>query len=127
MPRSRTCSSEVQAEDCIAVTKQVKRELVTGKGLPQLLPRPLGGRVSGYMEVKNATTIMGQHQKHVKHVQLLAATSMPILSSSPWMGGAPQPGFSRHILRIRSRTWRAMVGRPGWPHPTFQVQNSRKP
>ncbi len=32
--------SEVQAEDCIAVTKQVTRELVKGKGLPQLLPRP---------------------------------------------------------------------------------------
>src|SRR5260370_40069433 len=61
--------SEVQAEDCIAVTKQVTRELVKGKGLPQLLPRPLGGRVSGYIEVKNATSIMGQHQKHGKHVQ----------------------------------------------------------
>jgi hypothetical protein len=24
-------------------------------------------------------------------------------------------GFSRHILRIRSRTSREMTGRPGWP------------
>src|ERR1019366_5912476 len=61
--------SEVMAEDRIAVTKQVTRELVKGKGLPQLLPRPLGGRVSGHIEVKNATTIMGQDQKHVKHVE----------------------------------------------------------
>jgi len=35
--------------------------------------------------------------------------------------------FSRHILRIRSRTSREMVGRPGLPLRTFQVQNKRKP
>ena len=33
--------SEVLAEDRIAVAQQVTRELVKGKGLPQLLPRPL--------------------------------------------------------------------------------------
>ena len=49
------------------------------------------------------------------------------LSSSPWMRGAPQVGFSRHILRIRSRTSREMTGRPGWPRRTFEVQKRRKP
>jgi len=34
--------SEVIAEDSIAVAQQVTWELVKGKGLPQLLPRPLG-------------------------------------------------------------------------------------
>src|SRR5712691_6688834 len=58
---------------------------------------------------------------------LLSPMSMPSLSSSPWMRGAPQLGFSRHILRIRSRTSREMTGRPGWPRRTFQVQNRRKP
>ena len=29
---------------------------------------------------------------------LLCPTSMPSLRSSPWMRGAPQPGFSRHIF-----------------------------
>jgi hypothetical protein len=43
------------------------------------------------------------------------------------MRGAPQMGFSRHILRIRSRTLREMTGRPGWPRRNFQVQNNRKP
>ncbi|MCU1316018.1 MAG: hypothetical protein JWN63_1340 [Candidatus Acidoferrum typicum] len=38
-----------------------------------------------------------------------------------------QPGFSRHILQIRSRISREMAGRPGWPRRTFQVQNRRKP
>src|SRR2546423_11759388 len=47
--------------------------------------------------------------------------------NSPWMRGAPQPGFSRHILRIRSRTSLEMTGRPGFPQRTFQVQNKRKP
>src|SRR5207302_9054939 len=58
---------------------------------------------------------------------LLSPRSMPSLSSSPWMRGAPQLGFSRHILRIRFRTSREMTGRPGWPPRTFQVQNKRKP
>src|SRR5205823_8598408 len=58
---------------------------------------------------------------------LLSPMSMPSLSSSPWMRGAPQPGFSRHILRIRSRTSLEMTGRPGFPQRTFQVQNKRKP
>jgi hypothetical protein len=53
--------------------------------------------------------------------------SMPSLSSSPWIRGAPQAGFSWHILRIKSRTSREMSGRPGWPRRTFQVQNKRKP
>jgi hypothetical protein len=43
------------------------------------------------------------------------------------MRGAPQLGFCRHILRIRSRTSREMTGRAGWPRRTFQVQNSQKP
>lgn len=47
------------------------------------------------------------------------------LSSSPWMRGAPQPGFSWHILRIRSRTSQQMRGRPRRPRRTFQVQNLR--
>ena len=39
----------------------------------------------------------------------------------------PQRGFSRHILRMRSRTSREMTGRPGRPCRTFQVQKRRKP
>jgi hypothetical protein len=61
--------SELLAEDGIAVTKQVTRELGKGKGLPQLLPRPLGGRVGGHIEVKNATSVMGQYQKHIEDLE----------------------------------------------------------
>jgi hypothetical protein len=41
--------------------------------------------------------------------------------------GCTQLRFSRHILRIRSRTSCEMTGRPGRPCWTFQVQNKRKP
>jgi hypothetical protein len=58
---------------------------------------------------------------------LLSPMSMPSLSCSPWIRGAPQEEFSRHILRIRSRTSREITGRPGWPCRTFQVQKRRKP
>ena len=61
--------SEVIAKDPIAVPQQVARELVKRKCLPQLLPRPLRGWVGGYIEVENATPVMGQHQKHVKDLE----------------------------------------------------------
>ncbi len=60
---------QVITEDCIAVAQQVARELVKGKCLPQLLSRPLGGRVGGHIEVQNAAAVMGQHQKHVKDLE----------------------------------------------------------
>jgi hypothetical protein len=156
--------SKVITEDSIAVAQQATRHLVKGKGLPQLLSRPLRGRVGGHIEMQNATPVMSQHQEHVKNLEtnrgyreevellgvilqecapglrrrlaaahhvylltLLSPMSMPSLSSSPWMRGAPQMGFSRHILQIRSRTSREMAGRPGWPRRTFPVQNKPKP
>ena len=61
--------SEVIAKDSIAVPQQVTRELVKGKGLPQLLPRPFSGWVGGYVEVQNTTPVMGQDQKHVKDLE----------------------------------------------------------
>src|SRR5271165_90286 len=61
--------SEVKAEDSIAVAQQVTRELVKGKGFPQLLSCPLGSRVGGHIEVQNATPVVSQYQKHVKHLE----------------------------------------------------------
>ena len=61
------------------------------------------------------------------HCPIGVIVSIPSLRSSPWMRGAPQHGFSRHILRIKSRTSLEMSGRPGCPRRTFQVQNRRKP
>jgi len=58
---------------------------------------------------------------------LLSPMSIPSLSSSPWMRGAPQPGFSRHIWRIRARISWEIEGRPTWPCRTFQARNWRKP
>ena len=62
--------SEVGAEDGVPVAQQVARQLVEGKGLPQLLSRPLRGRVRGHVAVKNAPTVMGQNQKHVKNLEM---------------------------------------------------------
>ena len=42
--------SKVIAKDSIAVPQQVARELVKGKCLPQLLSRPLRGRMGGHIE-----------------------------------------------------------------------------
>ena len=48
--------------------QQVARKLVKGKGLAQLLSRPLRGRVGGHI-VQNTTPIMGQYQKHVEDLE----------------------------------------------------------
>src|SRR5215471_6798991 len=40
------------------------------------------------------------------------ATSNPSLSSSPWMGGAPQRGVSMLICRINARSSASICGRP---------------
>jgi hypothetical protein len=43
--------------------------LAKGKGFPQLLARPLRGRVGGHIEVEDATPVMGQYQKYVKDLE----------------------------------------------------------
>src|SRR5260370_19464331 len=65
---SHLCS-EVIAEESVAVAPQIVRELFKGKCLPQLLSRPLCGRVGGRIEVKHATAVMGQHQNHVRNLE----------------------------------------------------------
>src|SRR5450631_3296963 len=42
------------------------------------------------------------------------AISNPSLSSSPWMRGAPQSGFSTLIRRINKRSSVSICGRPPW-------------
>ena len=44
--------SKFIAKDCIAVTQQVARKLVKGKGLAQLLSRPRRGRVGSHIEAR---------------------------------------------------------------------------
>src|ERR1700730_154588 len=61
--------SEVVAEDRVAVAEQVARRLVKGKCLSQLLSRPFCSRVRRHIEVENATTVMGQYQKHVENLK----------------------------------------------------------
>ena len=57
---------ELIAENSIAVAQQVVWKLGEGKGFPQLLSRPLRGRVGGNVEVQNAAAVMGQNQEKRK-------------------------------------------------------------
>jgi len=61
--------SELVAENSIAVAQQIARELGKGKCFPQLLSRPLRGRVGGNVKVQNATAVMGQNQENVKNLK----------------------------------------------------------
>ena len=53
--------------------------------------------------------------------------SIPSLSSSPWILGAPQSGLAFAILRTRSRISRLIGGRPGPLRRDLNFQNSLKP
>ena len=66
----------------------------------------------------------GLRQRTMYLLTLVSPMPMPSLSNSPWMRGAPHKGFSRHILRIRSRTSREITGRPGRRRRTFQVSSA---
>src|SRR5215472_5522718 len=61
--------SEVLAENRVAISQQVTRELLERECVAQLLAGPLGGWVRGHVEVKNAATIMSQYQKHVEDLE----------------------------------------------------------
>ena len=57
---------------------------------------------------------------------LVCPTSIPSLSSSPWILGAPHSGLARLISRINRRTSIGTLGRPG-RRLDFQRQYDRKP
>ena len=57
---------------------------------------------------------------------LVWPTSIPILSSSPWIRGAPHNGFAMLISRINWRISSDTAGRPG-RRLDFQRQYDRKP
>ena len=59
MPMVSHLFPELSAENSIAVAQQVTGGLGKGKRLPQLLSRPLRGRVGGNVEVQNAAPVMG--------------------------------------------------------------------
>ena len=56
-----------------------------------------------------------------------SAISMLSLSSSPWIRGAPQVGFARHISRMSARTARGIRGRPGPRRRLFPSPGESKP
>src|ERR1700736_3997098 len=58
---------------------------------------------------------LGRHGMYLPTVAWL--TSMPSLSSSPWMRGAPQSGLAKLIRRIRSRISVLILGRPDLERP----------
>jgi hypothetical protein len=53
--------------------------------------------------------------------------SIPSLSNSPWIRGAPHSGLLRLIIRIKSRICCGTTGRPRLPRRIFQVQKRRSP
>ena len=57
------------AEDPVAIPKQVPRDLLKGKGLPELPGGPLGHRMGSDVEVQDPPSVVSQHQEHVQDLK----------------------------------------------------------
>jgi len=60
---------EVLPEDSIPIAQQILWRAVPRKGLPQLLDRPLSGRMCGHCKVHDSSALMRQHQKHIQDLK----------------------------------------------------------
>src|SRR5271165_1761725 len=82
-------------------------------------PVILGSRLVSHHEVTVRVELRGLPR--IRHARVI---SMPSLSSSPWIRGAPHSGLVLLICRIRTRISRSTDGRPDFER---QRQNRRKP
>ena len=60
---------KLTAVDSVAVPKQVPRDLLKGKGLPELLRGPLGRRMGGDVEMDDPPSVVSQNQEHVQDLK----------------------------------------------------------
>jgi len=60
---------KLPAEDPVAVPKQVTRDLLKGKGLPELLRGPLGRRMGGDVEMDDPPSVVSQNQEHIQDLK----------------------------------------------------------
>src|ERR1700730_13423496 len=61
--------SKLSAEDPVAVPKQVTRNLLKRKGLPELLRSPLGRWMGGNVEMHDPPSVVSQNQEYVQHLK----------------------------------------------------------
>src|SRR6266403_2297428 len=85
-----------------------------------------GGDVRRVVTQEGSPSLAGRPPSFMYLATLDCAISNPSLSSSPWMRGAPQSGFSTLIRRINTRSAVSICGRPPWGRD-FQRQEQRKP
>src|SRR5216684_8298771 len=72
-----------------------------------------GGNVRRVVAQEGSPSLAGWPRRSTMYLATLdCAISNPSLSSSPWMRGAPQSGFSTLIRRINTRISVSICGRP---------------
>src|SRR3979490_1816736 len=72
-----------------------------------------GGNVRRVVTQESSPSLLGGPRRLTMYLATLdCAISSPSLSSSPWMRGAPQSGFSTLIRRINTRISVSICGRP---------------
>jgi hypothetical protein len=119
MPIFSQLFSEIMAKNGITVAQQVARRRSAGKGLPHLLSRLLCDWVGDNMEVQNAPPVMGQHQKHVKNLDVdrrHVKKSMELLRMIFKEGLVLRGHFvsADHLLTLLSAMWKPSSSSSPW-------------
>ena len=96
-------ATEISAEDGVAIAEQIARELVKGNGFSQLLSRPCRRRIRSHIETDNTTPVMGQHQKHIEHLEANGQYSEEV-DRDQLLGVILQEGAPGLRRRLRPRT-----------------------
>jgi hypothetical protein len=69
MPIGFDLSGEIASENAIAVSEAVTWNLIKREGLPQLLAGPLGGGMSGDIEVDDPPAVVREHHEHIENLE----------------------------------------------------------
>ena len=62
-------SGEIEAENGVAIAKQVTWNLVKREGLSELLVGPLGGGMSGDTKMDDPPAVMREHHEHIENLE----------------------------------------------------------
>jgi hypothetical protein len=129
--KSLNTAPKVITVDTIAVSDHVLGRRVLGERLNDLLGGPPRAWVAGDVPVQNTPVVVGQDQEDIeggmKRETLRSPTSMPSLSNSPWILGAPQNGLAMAIWRMSVLVSGETSFCAGVRGCDFQRQKRRKP
>ena len=112
-PFCRRICCDVDPDEVSAVEPDDGAGIGRSKSIVGTTNRSMAAMSGAWLRKKVRHPWLGGPRRLTMYLATLdCATSNPSLSSSPWMRGAPQSGFSTLIRRINTRSSVSICGRP---------------